>query len=58
MGTTVEIEVDDAHEFMVTKMTDDDTTVDEFVNNMVDQMIYNSYQQNKALEQQQEHVDE
>lgn len=53
MGTIVEVEVDDAHEFMIKKMTEDDTSIEEFVSNMVDQTIYSAYQQNKAVEEQQ-----
>lgn len=45
--TTVEYELDDVHEFMIDKMTGDDMDVEDFVERLLDQTIYSTYQQYK-----------
>jgi len=49
MSTTVEVEIDDAHEFMYQQIVEDEEDapeLEEFVEDTVDQLIYQTYQNN------------
>lgn len=50
--TTVEIEIDDVDEFMIKKMTDEEVTVEEFMQSLNEQMIYNTYKRFKEAQEQ------
>lgn len=47
MAETIEAEIDDVHCFMIDEMTDEDVDYDEFAENLLEQTIYNAYQQQK-----------
>lgn len=47
MSETIEAEIDDVHKFMVDEMTDEDVDYSEFAENLLEQTIYNAYQQSK-----------